>query len=410
MYIRCISLTNFRNYAHLELTLPRSPLLLHGANAQGKTNFLEAIHLLSAGGSALTPLDRQLINWGAGESEMPYARVRAEVVRRDRVQELEVILERRTIGNGVARLHKTLRVDRKRKRRVDFVGHLNVVLFVPQDMELIAGSPSQRRRFLNEALCQVNATYANSLQQYKDALRQRNAALRYLREKRGDPAQLSPFEEILAREGVSIVNRRSHLLRVFSGWADRIYQQLTGTSNWLHLNYLPSFDPAEPSGSSGQHALAPTLRQDPPDRSEDSELVNKFRKMLEEQRTHEIARGATLVGPHRDDFRVISGDPTHSTREVDLGTYGSRGQQRTALLALKLTELEWMRDEIGESPVLLLDEVLAELDADRRNHLLSKVSSVEQALLTATDVEMFSHAFRQQAAMWEVQGGTIRAE
>jgi DNA replication and repair protein RecF len=136
--------------------------------------------------------------------------------------------------------------------------------------------------------------------------------------------------------------------------------------------------------------------------------VNAFQQALLAQRTGEIVRGTTLIGPHRDEMRFIAGRPTQGTHEVDLGTYGSRGQQRTAVLALKLAELAWMQKRTGETPVLLLDEVLAELDAARRRYLLAQVDSVEQGLLTATDPEMFSAEFRERATLWEVEGGMVK--
>jgi len=410
MHIRYISLTNFRNYTRLELTLPQSPLLLYGANAQGKTNLLEAVYLLSSGSSTLTSVERQLIRWGAEEEGLPYARVWAEVMRGNQIHELEVVLEKRTNGNGSDRLLKTLRVDRKRKQRVDFTGRLNVVLFVPQDMELIAGAPAQRRRYIDDTLSQVDAAYAASLDNYREALRQRNAALRYLREGGGNPAQLQPFEDVLATEGVRIVKGRRQLMAVLSRRADRIHQQLTGAADWLRLAYMPNFDPTAPSELDHQRSLGLMSRQDLPIEAADDELVGAFCSTLQAHRAEEIARGMTVVGPHRDEFRALSGNPAQGTHEVDLGTYGSRGQQRTAVLALKLAELEWMRAETGESPVLLLDEVLAELDADRRAFLLDQVNGVEQALLTATDVEMFGAAFRQRAALWKVHAGIVDTE
>jgi DNA replication and repair protein RecF len=137
-------------------------------------------------------------------------------------------------------------------------------------------------------------------------------------------------------------------------------------------------------------------------------LVEAFRQALLARRGDDIARATTLTGPHRDEMRFIAGNPAQGTHEVDLGTYGSRGQQRTAVLSLKLAQLEWMRERTGETPVLLLDEVLAELDAARRHYLLSQVDSVEQAMLTATDPEMFNAEFRERATMWEVEGGIVR--
>jgi DNA replication and repair protein RecF len=137
-------------------------------------------------------------------------------------------------------------------------------------------------------------------------------------------------------------------------------------------------------------------------------LVEAFRQALRARRAEEIARGVTTIGPHRDEMHFIAGSPVQGTHEVDLRTYGSRGQQRTAVLALKLAELEWLQEQTGEAPVLLLDEVLAELDAARRRYLLARVDGVEQALLTATDPEMFSAAFRERAALWEVRGGIMK--
>ncbi len=137
-------------------------------------------------------------------------------------------------------------------------------------------------------------------------------------------------------------------------------------------------------------------------------LVAAFRQAFLARRADEITRGVTLTGPHRDELRFVAGSPTHGTHEVDLGTFGSRGQQRTAVLALKLAELEWMHERTGEAPVLLLDEVLAELDTDRRRYLLAQIDSVEQALLTATDPEMFSAEFRERAVMMEVRGGIVK--
>ena len=137
-------------------------------------------------------------------------------------------------------------------------------------------------------------------------------------------------------------------------------------------------------------------------------MVAAFRQALLARRSYAVARGVTLTGPHRDEMRFVAGSPAQGTHEVDLGTYGSRGQQRTAVLALKLAQLGWMRERTGETPVLLLDEVLAELDANRRRYLLAQVDHVEQAMLTATDPEMFSPAFRERAELWEVRGGIVK--
>ena len=405
MRIRYLSLTNFRNYARLELALPGRPLLLYGANAQGKTSLLEAIYFLATGSSPLTPLDRQLIKWDAEAEGLPYARVWAEVVRQTHVQEVEIVVEKRTLANGTDRLQKTIRVDRARKRRTDLAGRLNVVLFTPQDVELVSGPPAGRRRYLDDTLCQVDGAYCTALERYGEALHQRNATLRHLRDEGGDSTQLAPFEEVLACQGVIVAHGRRELVAALSQRADRIHQQLTGGAEWLRLEYHPNFDPAAPPALKYQMELGLQPYAGPPAGIGAEELVEAFRQALLARRADEVERGMTLIGPHRDEIAFIAGNPAQGTHEIDLGTYGSRGQQRTAVLALKLAQLEWMRERTNETPVLLLDEVLAELDTARRRYLLERVDSVEQALLTATDPDMFSARFREQAALWEIRGG-----
>ena len=174
----------------------------------------------------------------------------------------------------------------------------------------------------------------------------------------------------------------------------------------MRLEYRPNFDPAAPPEVRYQMGLGLHYEGPPPEIGAEG-LVDAFRQALLARRADEIARGMTLTGPHRDEMRFVAGSPAQGTHEVDLGTYGARGQQRTAVLTLKLAELAWMREQTGETPVLLLDEVLAELDAARRRYLLAQVDSVEQGLLTATDLEMFSTEFRERAALWEVRGGVV---
>ena len=408
MRIRYFSLTNFRNYTRLELTLPQELLLIHGANAQGKTSLIEAMYLLATGSSPIASSDRELIQWQAEADGLPYARVWAEIERRDRVVELEIALEKRTLSNGATRLRKTIRVDRAQKRNTDLTGKLNVVLFIPQNVDLVAGSPSGRRRYLDDTLCQVDDVYSAALDRYNKALRQRNAALRHIRDEGGDPAQLAPFEDALARDGVVIADTRRELLEALSQRAHHIHQQLTGGTEWLRLDYEPNFDATAPPKLRHQMGIDLKEHRSPPSEISIEELIDAYRSALIQRRAEEIARGVTVFGPHRDEVYFTAGSPTQGTHEVDLRTYGSRGQQRTAVLSLKLAELAWMREQTGETPVLLFDEVLAELDRQRRSYLLEQVNSVEQAILTATDPQMFSNEFLDRAILWEVQDGIVR--
>lgn len=407
MRIRYLSLTNFRNYARLELTLPEQSVLLHGRNAQGKTSLLEAIYLLAAGSSPLASSDRELIRWQAEADGLPYAHVWAEVERHDRRMELDIALEKHTLSNGTTRLQKTIRVDRAPKRQSDLSGKLNVVLFTPQNVDLVAGSPSGRRRYMDDALCQVEGKYSQALDRYTKALRQRNAALRHVRDEGGNPAQLAPFEGALARNGVIIASQRRDFLAALSERVKTIHAALTGDDEWLRLDYVPNFDPCAPPAL--RHEMGVEVQEDrrPTDAVGFEDLVEAYRQALVQLRSQEIARGMTVFGPHRDELRFIAGSPVLGTHEVDLGTYGSRGQQRTAVLSLKLAELRWMHEQTQERPILLLDEVLAELDRSRRAYLQQHVNSVEQAILTATDPEMFTAEFVQRAAVMQVQAGIV---
>jgi DNA replication and repair protein RecF len=410
MYIRYLSLTNFRNYARLELTLPEKPLLLHGGNAQGKTSLLEAIYLLAAGSSPLAASDRELIRWQAEAEGLPYARVWAEVERQDQGIELEIALEKRALANGTTRLQKTIRIDRAQRRQSNLSGKLNVVLFTPQDVDLVAGSPSGRRRYMNDAISQVDEGYSEALSGYSKALRQRNAALRHVRDEGGDPAQLAPFESVLARNGVIIASRRHAFLDGLSRRVKRIHERLTGGEEWLRLDYIPNVDAATSPALKAQVGMDLPGSEKIPAEVDFEQLVEAYHRTLIARRSEEIARAVTVFGPHRDEVRFTAGSPALGTHEVDLGTYGSRGQQRTAVLSLKLSELRWMREEKRETPVLLLDEVLAELDEARRTYLLEHVNDVEQAILAATDPTMFSVPFLEQATMWEVEGGLVHQD
>jgi DNA replication and repair protein RecF len=401
MRVRSLSLENFRNYARLEQDWPETPVLLCGANAQGKTSLLEAIYYLATGRSPLTSADRQLINWTAERQGLAYAHVRAEVMQRDRVREVAIAVSLESDVNGRLRLQKRVRLDRQLRRRRDLAGCLNVVLFLPQDVDLVAGPPSGRRRYLDETLCQVDPAYAAALDRYNQTLRGRNALLRHLREEGGDRGQLDPLDERLARSGVIVSQGRRRLSANLSTHASRIHGEMTAGSEWLRLEYRPNFDPARPPALDYQMGLTLEPPAAPPQGVDADDLVDAFHQRLRQRRRDEIERGMTLTGPHRDEMRFFFG-------EVDLGVFGSRGQQRTAVLALKMAQLAWMQETTGEAPVLLLDEVMAELDRERRDFLLAQVNGVEQALLTATDPEMFSAAFRERATLLSVQAGIIR--
>jgi DNA replication and repair protein RecF len=398
MYVRSLSLRHFRTYARLELDFPAAPILLLGANAQGKTSLLEAIAYLALGSSPLTHVERHLIHWSAVETGMPFAQVQAEVVREDRSDTIEIALEQTQLSNGRSRLRKRIRVNGKTLKRSELAGHLNVVLFLPEDVGLVGGPPSGRRRHLNDLLSQVHADYVEAYDKYRSALSRRNALLRHLRDDGGDPSQLEPLEGILATTGVTVSLHRRRLVAALSLHVDRFHQELTGGKAWLQLQYEPNFDPLQPPAIDYQLGLLP--QETPTAPVDEGQLREAYRASLVRNRRRAIRRGATVLGPHRDEVRFIS-------QGVDLGTFGSRGQQRTAVLAVRLAELQWLSHETGESPVLLLDEVLAELDRERRRYLLALLGEVEQTIMATTDAEMFPATFREGTYTLRVNEGII---
>ncbi len=401
MRLNHLSLTNFRNYARLELSLPDRLTVFQGANAQGKTNLLEAIHLLATGRSPRATAERELINWLALEDPLPYARLVGEIGEGRAAQKLELVLE--LVANGGSngpRVRKQVRIDGVPKRALDLVGRLRVVLFLPEDLSLVTGGPAGRRRYLDIALCQIAPTYCRALSGYNRAVSQRNALLKRLREHGGDPGQLAFWNTRLAEHGSVLAHRRAQAIRALDRNAAERHLALTAGVERLRLAYLPSPDlaltPEENLRRAGHLAEAGPVYH----ARAREEFQERFLTQLRGIQSREIAAGTSLIGPHRDDMAFAVDDR-------DLRTFGSRGQQRTATLALKLAELQMMQDETGESPLLLLDDVMSELDATRRHMLLDALAGVAQALVTTTDWGDFSPELLAQARTMRVEGGRV---
>ena len=400
MRITHLSLTNFRNYARLELTMPPGMVVLYGDNAQGKTSLLEAVYYLATSRSQHTTSDRQLINWLVEKDPLPFARLVAEVQARDGLKRVEVTLVKEQSGK-TERFKKEIRVNGASRRVMDLLGQITVVMFLPQDLSLIEGSPTLRRRYLDITLCQIDSTYCHALNQYNKVLTQRNALLRQLQERggRGDQSQLQFWDEKLARDGATIVAGRYKLVRDLERRAQRIHHDLSGANEHLRLRYHPGLD-ASVSGD-GQMAFNPAdMGSDALPQLTPPQIATRFHDQLRARRRDDLIRGQTTIGPQRDEMRFL-------VNGHDLGLYGSRGQNRTAVLALKLAELEWMREKSGEWPILLLDEVAAELDTHRRGYLLDRISDAEQVLLTTTEPYLLPIDSFDSAAQWHVEGGTI---
>lgn len=399
MHIEHLSLTNFRNYARLESPLPKNPLVLYGANAQGKTSLLEAIYYLATSKSPYTTSDRQLIHWRMEDDPLPFARISAEIVTGGSHQRLEMTLMLEN-HNGMGRFKKVIKQNGVEKRVMDIIGLLNVVLFVPQDLALVDGSPSDRRHFMNVTLSQIDRNYYQALDKYEKLLPQRNALLKRIAERQAKEKDLDIWDEQLAEVASVIIARRQSFLRELEITAQRTHYELTGNRESLTLQYQPSFAPtAEGHGqlSFALHGLDLHRDLDP------KVITPQFIDHLKDERRESIQRGVTLSGPHRDELRLM-------INNRDAGLYGSRGQARTAVMSLKLAELQWMHENTGEYPILLLDEVVAELDQSRRAYLLDRIDGVTQTLLTTTELEIFTPSFLERSTVWQVTDGQITTD
>lgn len=404
MYIEHLSLANFRNYGRLEAAFAPGPTVLFGPNAQGKTNVLEAVYYLATTRSPQADQDQQLINWHADVPDEPVVvgRVIADVVTASASHQVALRLIKERQG-GATSFRREALVNRRKVRLMDLLGQLRVVLFLPQDIQLITGPPSARRRYLDITLCQVDSNYCRQLSGYNKVLEQRNAQLRLIAEHGHGRDVLPVFDERLIKLGAAIFARRATFLAELGRHAARIhYEQLTEESETIRLLYLPSLRASGRRAANGAGARRVADGTWLLDAATDVDAVaDRFAAELSAVTESDIGRSATSVGPHRDDWQFhVNGR--------SLARFGSRGQQRTALLALKLAEILWMEGETGEKPVLLLDDVTAELDARRRAALLAAVAEAEQALLTATTLEMFTPEFLSRATQIAVDEGQLQ--
>jgi len=398
MYLKHLSLTNFRSFARLDIDIPQRVVLLTGANAQGKTSVLEAIYFVAAFTSFQTHVDRQIVNFHeAKKNTLAVTRLVADYQRGKSKHRMEVRLILEPTGVNGQRLRKEILLDGVKKPANEIIGHFNAVVFVPQMSQIIEGAPEDRRRYLNLALAQSTPAYARVLSEYNQALTQRNALLKMLSERGGNSEQLEVWDDALTRLGAQIILWRIEAVQQIERLAARVHHELTHGSEILRLAYEPAYDPLpKPNGQFGLKLDTVIDRS----RLDLDEIQAGFRARLKELRSEEIARGVTTIGPHRDELRFLANN-------IDLGNYGSRGQVRTALLALKLAEVNWMKDRTGEWPVILLDEVMAELDVQRRADLLKYVGESEQVLFTTTDLNLYEPDFVKKAEVWKVESGRV---
>jgi len=367
VYLKSIQLQHYRNYEQLELKTDSQVNLFVGPNAQGKTNLLEAIFVLALTKSHRTSKDKELIGWQSAD-----ARIKGEVEKKYGTLALDLTLS----AQG-----KKARINGLEQRKLsDFVGSLNAVMFAPEDLEIVKGTPGIRRRFLDMEIGQVQPGYLYTLGQYAKVLVQRNNYLKTAAPGSSNQAMLEIWNAQLAEYGVKIIKKRQSFIHKLQTWAEQIHAGITGGTEALTIVYRPSFETDATE--------------------EESVLFEQFMLKLSQVRDQELRRGTTLVGPHRDDMAFfING------KEAQV--YGSQGQQRTTALSLKLAEIELIHEEIGEYPLLLLDDVLSELDQKRQTQLIETFQNKVQTFITTTGLESVDIGKLQDSRIYHVRDGQV---
>lgn len=396
MYVSELELEEFRSYRRLELQLEPAGLRLVGDNASGKSTLLEAIAMLATTRSTRTSAERELINWRSGEElgVPPFARARGAIQRRDRAVEVELALQ--LDPNRLTHVKKSIRLNGRAARAMDAVGSLNAVLFSPEDIDLISGSPGGRRRYLDLTISQFDSRYLRALSRYSRVLEQRNSLLKSLAgsgvgaRSRSAAEQLSFWDAELVAHGAVIITRRLVTVDRLAALAGERFAKLAARDD-LVVGYASTvLVPEEQRATAKEFGELQAV------------VVRNFERALEESRSDEFRRGATLVGPHRDDL-------TFSLGQLDVGLYGSRGQQRLVVVALKLAITSLMTDIVGERPVLLLDDVLSELDANHRAWVLETAAKAgAQVIVTATDAELLRQPALAHLPAARVTAGSIQ--
>ena len=387
-YLSHLSLTNFRSLVELDLELPPGVVVFFGPNAQGKTTLLEAVYLLAIARSFRAENEREVVNFQAA-SEGGQGLVGGAIEQHG--ERLQIYVGYQCLpgsrpddvpaygaGRRGLSVRKQIRVSRVRRTASELVGLVTAVLFSADDIRLVQGPPADRRRFLDILISQADPLYLKGLQRYQRVVQQRNQLLRMIREGRAQADELSFWNGELVREGAWLTWRRHEVVRALAPSCAEHHRQLSGPEEDLQVEYRPSILVGE--------GLPAT--------------EDRFRESLAAAAQRERATASTAVGPHRDDFDI-------RINEVDMGTFASRGQARTLALTLRLAEAAYLASVRGEGPIILLDDVLSELDAQRGKRVLEKASQYEQTLLTTTEPEHIREFFGPAAAYFRVAGGGV---
>ncbi|UOF91760.1 DNA replication/repair protein RecF [Fodinisporobacter ferrooxydans] len=382
MFVTALQAKQFRNYQSLAIEFSPTANLIVGQNAQGKTNILEAILMLAVAKSHRTNKDQEMIRWGSEK-----ATISASINRSERRYKLELdVLKKgkRALINGV-----------EKRKMSDFVGHLNIVLFAPEDLTLVKGSPQIRRKFMDLEIAQMSPKYLYHLSQYQKVLQQRNSILKNGQQQsiRSIQPILAVWDEQIIEHGIKVIRKRYEFIHKLQKYANQIHQQISGGREDLSLSYVSSIPIFLPDTTCKEEMNPLSAEQ----------MREVYINQLEQRMPQDLQRGSTSIGPHRDDVQVSIHD-----KPVDI--YGSQGQQRTAALSMKLAEIDLIKEEVGEYPILLLDDVLSELDEQRQQHLVKSMGEKVQTFITATTTYGLEIFLKNHAEVFSVNSGIITKE
>lgn len=368
MYIEELELKNYRNYESLSISFENNVNVILGENAQGKTNVMESIYVLAMAKSHRTSNDKDLIRW-----DEEYAKIKGRIKKHSGSTPLELVISKK--GKKAKYNHI------EQSKLSQYVGNMNVVMFAPEDLHLVKGSPQVRRRFIGMEIGQVSPVYLHDISQYQKILQQRNHYLKLLQlQKQKDETMLDVLTDQFIQMAVKIIKKRFEFIQLLEEWARPIHTGISRGLESLKIQYKPSIDVSEDMDSSS--------------------LLTKMEEKFSINKKREIERGVTLLGPHRDELVFF-------VNNRDVQTFGSQGQQRTTALSLKLAEIELIHSEIGEYPILLLDDVLSELDDYRQSHLLNTIQGKVQTFVTTTSIDGIDHQTLKEASTFSVESGIM---
>lgn len=372
MYLSELQLNHYRNYESVDVHFSPDTNVLIGENAQGKTNLLEAIYVLALARSHRTNTDRELIQW-----HEDFAKITGLVQRSAGKTPLELVLSQKGKKAKVNHLEQA--------KLSQYIGRLNVVLFAPEDLNIVKGSPAVRRHFIDMEFGQMSSKYLYNISQYKSILKQRNQYLKQLQRRQAkDLVYLGVLSDQLAAYGAEVTVARRQFLQQMEKWAQKLHQEITKDREVLTFKYQSQI-PEEQLDQSVE------------------ELYQQFQTLYEKQQIREVEQGTTLIGPHRDDVQFLVNDK-------DVQAFGSQGQQRTTALSVKLAEIDLMKAQTGEYPILLLDDVLSELDDLRQTHLLKTFQNKVQTFLTTTSLENVKKEIIATPRVFTVTNGVVTEE